>query len=85
MVNPGPRGPRVSRRALGEVVHVDVVAGLGKPVGVVDDSAGEGVIANHLVQGVSVLEGVVRVQPVGVLVDDRLSSNLQTDVRAAND
>ncbi len=71
-----PSGPRVGGGALGEVVHVDVVARLGVPVGVVDDGAGEGVVADHLVQSVPVLERIVGVEPVGVLVDDGLTTNL---------
>ena len=76
MKNAGPGGPGVGGGPLREVVHVHVIARLRVPVGIVNDSAGEGVITDHLVEGVPVLERVVGVQPVGVLVHDGLSTDL---------
>jgi hypothetical protein len=72
----GPGGPRVGGGPLREVVHVHVVARLRVPVSIVDYRAGEGVVTDHLVEGVPVLERVVGVQPIGVLVHDGFSTHL---------
>ena len=77
MKDAGPARPQVRRRAVGVVVHVDVVAAahLGVAVGKLVDVAREMIIAHHLVQGVAVVDRVVRIGPVRVLEDDGLAGD----------
>lgn len=58
------------------VVHVDSIAGVGVTAGKFVDVAGELVVADHLVEGVAIRMRVFRMQPVAVLVDDRVTTNL---------
>jgi len=59
-----------------EVVHVDGVAGVSVTAGELVDVTGELVIADDLVEGIAIRVGIVRVQPVCVLVDDGVSTDL---------
>lgn len=71
-----PAGPGVAEGPVLEVVHVDVVACLGVPVSKFVDVTRELVVADHLVQRVTVLDGVLGVQPVRVLEYDGLARDV---------
>lgn len=62
------------------VVHVDGVAGVGVTAGEFVDVTGELVVADDLVEGVAIRMRIFRMQPVAVLVDDRMTADL-IDIR----
>ena len=67
----GPPGPGGDTGHLREVIQVHVVPSLGVLVGKVQHGAGELPVACHPVHGHPVGDGVVGVQPVGVLILNR--------------
>lgn len=72
-----PGWPQLGRRAMRVIVHVNVVAAahLGVAMCKLVDVACEMVVTDHLVQGVTVTNWIVRIRPVCVLEDDGLTSD----------
>lgn len=58
------------------VIHVDSVAGVGITAGEFVDVARELVVTDNLVEGIAIRVRIVWMQPVAVLVDDRVTANL---------
>lgn len=71
-----PGWPRVVGGPLIEIEKVDVVARLSVTMGKLNHRAGEGVVAYHTVQSVTILQGIRWHQPVSVLINDGFSANL---------